>query len=436
MVTRTWTSLAALTALLPPTTAAAWGDEALEVDGSVRTITAAARNLWDVRYADVVPAPYRDQLDRELAADGTAQALLRLVGAGRVGERLGWEIHGVQALTVQTSPLGAGGMVGVAATGTRYRAADARWRFADEGDVTAELLLDRANVRVSLDALDLVVGRQPLTFGKAHFWNPLDLFFAFDPFQFDRDYKPGVDALRAEIPLGDFSGLTFAAVLGRVTDDPAAVDVWDRSGLLARVWGNAFEWDLAMQVGHVHGGWHVGAGLAGEVEPVEVRAETAYFRPQVHGDLVGDYPEALSAVLGVGRRFESSLFLSAEVLYNGAAGAVGRDRAWALLAEGQVLHASSGIAGLVATYELHPLLQGSLACMTSLSDGSVLVQPGLVYSAADEVEILAGALVTAGDRAALDVGLTPELEPDVRPSYGDEFGSYPPMVYLESKAYF
>ena len=43
----------------------------------------------------------------------------------------------------------------------------------------------------------LTIGRQAVSFGKAHFWNPLDVFLAFDPFQFDRDYKPGVDAQRS-----------------------------------------------------------------------------------------------------------------------------------------------------------------------------------------------------------------------------------------------
>lgn len=31
------------------------------------------------------------------------------------------------------------------------------------------------------------------------------MFLAFDPAQFDRDYKPGVDAVRVDVPLGRFA---------------------------------------------------------------------------------------------------------------------------------------------------------------------------------------------------------------------------------------
>ena len=34
------------------------------------------------------------------------------------------------------------------------------------------------------------------------------MFLAFGSTQFDRDYKAGVDALRVDAPLGDFSGVT------------------------------------------------------------------------------------------------------------------------------------------------------------------------------------------------------------------------------------
>ena len=62
---------------------------------------------------------------------------------------------------------------------------------------------------------DLTAGRQAITFGKAYFWNPLDVFFPFDSSQIDREYKPGVDALRIDVPLGAFSGLNLVGAAGR-----------------------------------------------------------------------------------------------------------------------------------------------------------------------------------------------------------------------------
>ena len=49
------------------------------------------------------------------------------------------------------------------------------------------------------------MGRQPITWGVNYFWPVLDLFGPFSPAAVDRDYKPGVDAVRLNLPVGDFS---------------------------------------------------------------------------------------------------------------------------------------------------------------------------------------------------------------------------------------
>jgi len=432
MGTRSWSSAPggiALALLLAPAPAAGLAgdsDEAFGLDGSLRGITAATKNyeLGDpeaicdnVLFAPLCP----DE------ADGSSQLLLRLTAGGYPTDWLRYEAHAVQSLTLVTAQSEGFGVLGAGTRGGRYRAWDAAWDWADEADVRARLWLDRGNARLVLPWADVTLGRQAVTFGKAHFWNPLDVFLAFDPFQFDRDYKPGVDALRVDVPLGDFSGLTLLGVLGEVAGEPE--DVWDRSAALVRLFGNVREWDVSLQGGKLHGGWQVGAGATGEAGPVELRLEGAYQRPDARGEAVRaeDLPEAVSAVLGVGRRFDSSLFLSAEYLYNGGAADLSRTRAFELLAAGALLHTSKHVAGGVASYDLHALLRGSLATVVSLSDGSLLVQPGLVWSAADEVEVLAGAMLAFGDRPELGrAGL----------ALNSEFGTWPHVFYVETKAYF
>jgi len=144
---------------------------------------------------------------------------------------------------------------------TRYRAFDASWNFIDgEKDTFGNLWLDRFNLKLALPRADLIIGRQAITFGKAYFWNPLDLYLPFDPAQFDRDYKAGVDALRLDIPLGPFSGLNLIYVLGRELDinnqyvqDGNVSASWFGSSLLLRGFTHADGWDLAVQGSKVYG---------------------------------------------------------------------------------------------------------------------------------------------------------------------------------------
>ena len=62
-----------------------------------------------------------------------------------------------------------------------------------------------------------------------------------------------------------------------------------------------------------------------------------------------------------------------------------------------------------------------------MQDGSWLAQPGLAYAAADEVELVAGAIVASGPRPRADTSGF---------KLRSEFGTYPNFYYLETKLYF
>ncbi len=413
--------------------AALWGDseEALGVVASLRSLDALSRN-YD---APLLFGPDND-------ADGTSQTLLRVEIAGRPLPTLAYEIHAVQGLEFSTSPssgmLGGGALFAGAPRRSRYRALDLSedW-LGDDADLGAPAWIDRAALKLALPWADLTLGRQALSFGKAYFWNPLDVFLAFDPRQFDRAYKAGVDAARVDLPLGDFSGLTLLGVLGRRLDPLGAwsegeggraAASWYGSALLARLFGNLAGWDLGLQGGKLYGGWQVGAAASGERWGLELRAEAAWFWAEDSGPLPllpaePELRDALSAVLGLGRRFEGDLVVELEYLYQGAGDPDDLMAAALRQAGGATYHWSRNVLGLMGSYPLHPLWQSSLALLLSLDDGSALLQPGLVFSVADEAELLLGALLPWGERPA---GLT----------LRSEFGSYPAMGYLQFTQYF
>ena len=75
--------------------------------------------------------------------------------------------------------------------------------------------LDRLNFQVQMDAGDLTIGRQAISFGSARIINPTDIFLPFDVRTFNTEYRNGVDALRFQRPWGDLGEIDIGIVLGK-----------------------------------------------------------------------------------------------------------------------------------------------------------------------------------------------------------------------------
>ena len=105
-----------------------------------------------------------------------------------------------------------------------------------------------------------------------------------------------------------------------------------------------------MQGGKVFGGYQVGAGVVGDVGPVQIRGEAARFLAAtsdplpspLKGDLVED---ATLLVVGLGHRFENSLSLDFEYFYNGAGDPGRLDAALVRTQYGSSLQMSRNLAG-------------------------------------------------------------------------------------------
>ena len=379
------------------------------VDGSIRTILAATDN-----YA--APALFGPGN----RSDGIGQGILRLVVGGQPIDWLSYELHEVNTLTLETSTASAGsgfggGLFSSQGGKTAYRLDPLRvTRPKGESDATATAELDRVSVKLKTSSFDATIGRQAITFGKAYFWNPLDVFFAFGSLQLDRDYKPGVDAVRLDVPISDFSGVTLVGSMG----DVHGKDPYARAAFIGRAYTTVADWDVTIEGGKRQDGYLVGAGFSGEIATVEVRGEGAQFfndgEPERERPFIG--------VLGLGRRFESTLHLQVEHLYNGGA-RPDLAESFALVAAGRLQQATRNVTGVVASYELLPVLTGSVALLFAWTDRSFAVQPGLAYSAADEVDLVAGALFAFGERPQ-GTALRSEL------------GTYPDFYYVEAKIYF
>lgn len=404
---------------------------AFGMDGSLRAIGAVIHNY-----------DYPPFFGKDNEIDEYLQGILRFTAGGRPIDRLVYEIHLVQSLTYFSAGVAPGaGAFNLAAGKSRYRAIDAGWDWLEEEKTTASLWFDRFNLKIALARADITIGRQAITFGKAYFWNPLDVFLPFDPNQFDRDYKAGVDALRLDIPLGNFSGFTLVGVLGRELDmsgnyrsgDKTWDASWYGSSLLARLFANARGWDLAFQGGKVYGGYQIGEGLVGEINALEIRAEAAYLWAEdspplpspLQGDLIEDH---LTSVAGLGHRFENNLVLEVEYLYNGGGEKNDLNSAWVRFQNGVILHLGRHLLGFMASYDFMPILVGQITMIYSLSDSSALIQPSLTVSLTDNADLLLGANINSGRRPEGDSIENTEIK--------SEFGTYPDFYFAEVKFYF
>jgi hypothetical protein len=399
------------------------------LDGSIRTVPVLidASALGD--------GVARDRLDE------LVQTLLRLNAAGRPADNWAYEIHLVQSHTYTSASVGPGSFIpGLHGGAVRYRALDATTTWLSEDHNAAALWLDRFNVKVTMPRADITVGRQAISFGKTYFWNPLDVFLPFDPNQFDRDYKAGVDALRVDLPFASLSGLNLVGALGReITAAGTYADggdtwhtSWFGSALLARLFMHLYGWDVSAQAGKIYGGYQIGGGLVGEIGPLETRAEATYFwaqhsnplPPPINGRLVEDNG---LAVVGVGHRFESSFTVEAEHFYNGAGDPDNLTLALLRLETGAALNLSHEISGLLLSYEILPILLGQVTALYSWSDNSFELQPTLSLSTGDNSEWLLGMNLNRGER--------PEAGSPL-PQLRSEFGSYPDLFFTEFKLYF
>lgn len=138
--------------------------------------------------------------------------------------------------------------------------------------------------------------------------------------------------------------------------------------------------------------------------------------------------DAFTAVVGVGHRFESSLTLEAEYFMNGAGDPDALEASLVRLASGGTLDLSAHLVGCVVSYEILPILTGQLGWIVSADDPSAELLPQLTWSAADEVEVLAGAIVNLGARPARGGPTGFRL--------GSEFGTFPDVYFVEAKLYF
>lgn len=369
--------------------------------------------------------------------DGLAAAVGRVILDGGLARDVSYEVHGytdlsrLPALGLGGASLSGGGAFAtVSSFDTPYRTPYLAWGYWRSGSVTGQLGVDRLNVKVRRGRLSLSAGRFPINHSVTQLFTPNDFFAPFSATTINRIYKPGVDALRLGVSLGELATLEVAGVLG---NDPGGAPCWGRSALLARASFVRWRFEWAALGGRLAERWVVGGSLQGNIGPIGLRAEGHAGFPDRDGDgrLDGDRPVHGRVAGGLGKEFAlHNIAIGAEYLYqsDGAGGAAAYLTQLGRRYPDDQPYLGQHYVGARVGGEIIPVLKANVVALVNAADGSGLALASLAYDISDEATFIAGLIAPWGARPVISAGALSAL--------GSEYGLTPLSAFVEMRFYF
>ena len=146
---------------------------------------------------------------------------MRLTFKARPTPRLNVEIAYEQRARIVSERSGAAGGSGVLLSENRapYRISQIDAPLVEIGRTFSyRQELDRASVAIALGRTEITVGRQAVGWGRGVLFGAVDIFAPFSTLESDREWRRGIDAVRAGIPLTDLISLDAVAAIGGSPD--------------------------------------------------------------------------------------------------------------------------------------------------------------------------------------------------------------------------
>lgn len=328
---------------------------------------------------------------------------LRFDLQGRVGDEatlsLAWE---PRLRVVSAGALGGSGILPPESPAP-YRLTQLDWSIAEDGrGFRARHEIDRALLALHLGRAEVTLGRQAVGWGRGVLFGAVDLFAPFTPLEADREWRRGVDAVRADLRLADRLSLDAVAAGGSSAD---------QSAVAARLRGFSGDVDGELIAGWRARDWMLGLTSSAAIGDAELHAEAALFRspdPLPAGGQLGSDRIALKAVAGGSIRVAvgNGVLLVAEYHYSGF-GAPDASRIPALLldprfaerqARGDTQILGRHAVALLASSEISQELTVTATCLATPADGSGLCAPGAQYTPGSSVAVSASLYLPFGAR--------------------------------------
>ncbi len=298
---------------------------------------------------------------------------------------------------------------------------DLSWSILAHCNVRWRHEIDRLYVHSRQDWGDVTVGRQAIGWGVGVIWAPLDLFGTFSPVEIDREFRPGVNAGRVLVALGPFTEAeaVYVAYGGDLDDQSAAVR-W-------RTTLTDFNLDVGLVAGKFFDDVVGGTMVASQIWGAGVHGALNVTHNYGGGATRVGRQDFVRAVVGTDYRFTGDIVLLGEYHFNGFGASDPTGYAGLLssprLQRGEIFNVGRHYLGLVADWEVHPLVHLLAQGQWNLLDPSALAGPAFTISLADEAQLDAGAYFALGaGRSGFELG--------------SEFGSAPDAYYVTAKIYF
>jgi hypothetical protein len=287
--------------------------------------------------------------------------------------------------------------------------------------------IDRGLVALHPEWGEVTVGRQAIGLGRGMLFGAADLFSPFSPLEVDREWRRGVDAVRAEYRLSPTSSAEVIGVFG---------ESWGESALLGRLRGYLGEVDGSFLIGKFAEDFLVGGVVSTIVGDAEVHAEVAVF------DTPEEWPDGTlwigedvvtKAVLGTSYVFDvgSGLSALAEYHYSGFGLADVEDALLRLqdpAFQRRFLRGDTQILGRHAlagrlSYAFDDAVSGGLLLLGSPVDGSGVASPSVRIDVADNTTLLGSVFLPWGEAPRFG-------------QFRSEYGATATSLFLQANVYY
>ena len=263
----------------------------------------------------------------------------------------------------------------------RHLDMDKVWQHGDHA--ASRLLVDRLNLQWRTEAVDTTLGRQAIGFGRILIYSPLDVIAPFAPDAIDTEVRSGVDALQTIFNYGLDGQLGAIAVWGEESRYDSFLATWsdNRAGL-----------DMLMIGGRLRGHTMFGAGLAGSLGTLGLKAEFSIHEGRATDEIGGDLHDSYTlAAIESWYRFDNGISLITQYLYNGPGVGAPKDYPEVLgsapLQEGLTYLLGRHYLIAAPVYEFHPLARVQGMILYNLEDNSALIRPTLDLNLADNLSL-------------------------------------------------
>ena len=260
--------------------------------------------------------------------------------------------------------------------------------------------LDRAFAAVDLGRAEVLVGRQAVGWGRGVLFGAVDIFAPFTPLESDREWRRGIDAVRARLPLTDLISLD--AVF-------AAGESWETSALVGRLHGYLGDVDGELIFGKRYEDTLYGATASLPLWAAELHGEVAFFHtsePVPDGGVFGTDDLVMKALVGGSYSLDAGRQVLFVIEYHYSGFGVRDiddlllyrlDEAYmerAMRGDSQILGRHSG--ALQITYGIDGTVPVNLSWIFSPVDGSGVLTAGVTWVFSDDVTLTASGYIPHG----------------------------------------